>query len=179
NDGCGVSCGDCPDGKACQAGQCIGSSGEVEVIGISPDFGYNDVETPVSIVGNGFKPGLTAKVGAVSLSSIQVAGDTVVEAVVPKGMEPGSYMVLIVNSDQTTGFLADAFQVRKREATAPDEGPSFPDIGPACGDGCSEGVTGGGGGSCTAGAKAPRETSIAFMILLAGLLFMVRQRRAG
>jgi len=174
SDGCDGTCGNCAAGETCQAGQCVGPSPDVEVLDVSPDSGYNDVETPVSIVGKGFKAGLTAKLGAQDLGSIQVTGDALVEAVVPAGMAAGTYMLVVVNSDQTTGFLGDAFEVKDRPAVITDDGPGPTDEGPGCGDACAEPApdeAAATGGDCSQGPSPSHGALVLlFALLAAGLL---------
>jgi len=168
DDGCGGSCGLCEAGEVCDSGQCVTKADGVKVEQISPDFGYSDVETPVTITGHGFVPGLTAKLGGTTLGSVQVTGDSIISAVVPADMEAGSYMLVVINSDESSGFLEDAFEVRERGTVIPDDGPS-------CGDDCTE--PGSTGGDCSAGSTS---TPFALVLLVASLaVFLVLRRRAG
>lgn len=115
NDGCDGSCGDCPAGSFCDAGVCrVVSTGEVLLTAISPVTGWNDEQTDVSIIGKGFVTGATAKLGGTSLVAIQVLGDGVISATVPKGMEPGNYVLVVLNPDGKSGFLDHAFEVKAR-----------------------------------------------------------------
>ncbi len=114
DDGCGSQCGTCEAGKTCQEGLCVVGTvaGEVTVTAISPDWSYNDVEKPVSISGTGFLAGASVKLGATNLSQVVVVSAGLIEAVVPAGLEPGPYMLVVINSDGTTGSLPEAFEVR-------------------------------------------------------------------
>ena len=127
DDGCGGVCGTCAAGKTCEAGACkdSGTGGELAVTGISPSFGYNDEDTAVSIVGAGFKPGATVKLGGTDLNALQVISEGLISAKVPEGMEPGLYLLIIANSDGKTASLLNAFDVREREIEqtgSPDSG---------------------------------------------------------
>jgi hypothetical protein len=130
DDGCGGSCGTCADGKVCEAGGCkdsgTGGTG-LTVTGISPSFGYNDEDTAVSIVGTGFKPGATVKLGGTDLNAVQIVSEGLISGKVPAGMEPGIYLLIVANSDGKTASLLNAFDVRERvleEAGAADGGCS-------------------------------------------------------
>lgn len=116
-DGCGGSCGTCDEGEVCAAGICMTPSGVV-VLEVSPSFGYNDEETPVTVAGKGFKPGLALRLGGTLLGAIQVVGEGLATAVVPAGMVPGWYTLFASNPDGTSGFLEDAFEVRERPKKA-------------------------------------------------------------
>ncbi|NMB74068.1 MAG: hypothetical protein GYA21_02940 [Myxococcales bacterium] len=134
-DGCGNLCGTCQPTETCNANQqCVPATGEVSIGAISPDWGYTDSETPVSITGGGFKAGATVRLGGTNLSAVQILSASLISATVPSGMQPGKYMLIVMNSDGGTASLADAFEVRQRTCTPQCTGK---ECGP---DGC--------GGSC-------------------------------
>ncbi|HUU03666.1 MAG TPA: IPT/TIG domain-containing protein [Myxococcota bacterium] len=140
-DGCGDVCGSCAADEICDAnGLCVPDTGQVSIDNISPDFGYNDSETPVSITGGGFKVGATVRLGGTDLSAVQILSASLISASVPSGMDPGSYMLVVMNSDGGTASLPDAFEVRERGCTPACDGKQ---CGP---DGC-----GGQCGSCDTG----------------------------
>jgi hypothetical protein len=84
------------------------------VTAISPDFGYENKETEVSITGDGFKTDALVKLGGTDLLAIEVVSDELITATVPSGMEPGTYMLVVANQDGSTGSLPDAFEVREK-----------------------------------------------------------------
>ena len=113
NNGCGGSCGVCPAGSWCDNGVCRNTDpGEVLVIAISPISGFNDEQTDVSIVGDGFQDGAIAKLGGTNLVDVQVQSESLISATVPKGMTPGTYILVVLNMDEPSGFLTDAFEVK-------------------------------------------------------------------
>ncbi|MBM4354202.1 MAG: hypothetical protein FJ109_10475 [Deltaproteobacteria bacterium] len=122
DDSCGGVCGACAEGKVCEAGLCkdSGTDGkELTITGISPDFGYNDEDTSVSIVGTGFKAGATVKLGGTDLNAVQVISEGLISAKVPEGMEPDTYMLIVANSDGKTASLLNAFTVKEQEVIEP------------------------------------------------------------
>ncbi len=127
------ACGTCGAGEVCDDGACVTSQGVV-VLEVSPAFGYEDEETPISVAGHGFQPGLALRLGGTLLGAIQVVGEGLATAVVPAGMSPGSYTLFASNPDGSSGFLKDAFEVRERPAEADqapaDTGPPAPDVAP-------------------------------------------------
>ncbi len=194
SDGCGGSCGTCGAGEVCEGGTCVAASGVV-VLEVSPAFGWDDEETPISVAGHGFQPGLTLRLGGTLLGAIQVVGEGLATAVVPAGMAPGTSTLIASNPDGSSGFLKDAFEVRERPVAAdhptgdtgptpadlppadpgaPDVGPGDPgptDSGPA--DPGTPARTGGGGG-CSAGAAG---AFAPWWMGLAGMLLFRRPRR--
>jgi len=154
DDGCNGVCGTCETGFTCDEGTCQEGTveGDVVVSAVSPDWGYNDAETEVSITGSGFKSGASVKLGAANLSQVVVVSDGLITAVVPSSLEEGAYMLVVVNSDGTTGSLVDAFEVR------------LP-------------VSGGTSGSCAAGpVTATTGLAVLAALLLAALLWGRRIR---
>ncbi len=178
SDGCGGSCGTCGAGEACDAGACapVGvSPAPVQIDAVSPDFAFADRETPITITGKGFQAGLTAKIGATTLGSVRVTGSTLVEATVPKGMEPGEYMVLVINPDDSSAFVDKGFEIRAG----------------SCGDGaCAAGETcascpvdcglcdAGGGGSASDGCAGANPGFVWLWLLIPfGASLAARRRR--
>ncbi len=152
DDGCGGVCGTCTQAEACVQGNCQTSNvnnGELQLVAISPSEGFNDEDTEVSIVGKGFQPGATVKLGATFLSAVQVVSGDLISARVPAGMAEGSYLLIVMNSDAATATLPDAFSVR-----VPPEGAT---------SGCAAGPRG-------------HETLLPLVLLL-GLLLVWRRRR--
>jgi hypothetical protein len=116
DDGCGDVCGSCPAAApACLEGVCVVEQDEPEVTitAISPDSGFNDVATDVTITGTGFAAGATAKLGATDLENVSVTGHSIVTATVPAGIAPDTYLLVVVNPDGSSGALADAFEVQQ------------------------------------------------------------------
>ena len=151
DDGCGGACGLCAEGISCVEGVCEDSnvsSGALQVTAISPVEGFNDEDTEVSIVGEGFVPGATVKLGATHLSAVTIVSAGLISARVPAGMTAGTYLLIVVNSDGDTATLDAAFEVLE-----PPSGPS---------SGCTAGPT----------ARGP----LLPLMLLAGLLLVWRRR---
>lgn len=85
---------------------------EFIISAISPSTATNDAPTEVSIVGTGFASGASAKLGATALGNVTVTGTQLITATVPAGMSPGSYMLVVINPDETSTFLESAFEVQ-------------------------------------------------------------------
>lgn len=115
DDGCGGTCGvACGTGLTCEAGACV----EVDVEGpvplidsVSPNFGTTNKATEIAIIGTGFRVGVEARLGATRLGVIELVGTTLIQAVVPAEMAPGTYDLTVINADQTTTTLREAFVV--------------------------------------------------------------------
>ena len=154
NDGCGGSCGSCNSGETCAAGQCVANTnpGALAIHGISPNWGYPDELTEVSITGQGLGEVTQALLGGTTLSSMKVVGDGLITAIVPKGLEPGLYQLIVATVDGDSAFLNDAFEVQERVAATDD-----------------------GGGGCATG---PAGATSALLILMALLSLAWRRRRA-
>ena len=151
-DGCGGLCGTCQDTETCNNNQqCVPATGQVSIQAISPDWGYADSETPVSITGGGFKAGATVRLGGTNLSAVQILSASLISATVPSGMQPGKYMLIVLNSDGGTASLPDAFEVREHTCTPQCTGKECgPDgCGGSCGT-CGSELTCDGSGHCVA-----------------------------
>ncbi len=194
DDGCGGACGECGAGEVCEDGTCV-SAPDVVILEVSPAFGWDDEETPISVAGHGFQPGLSLRLGGTLLGAIQVVGEGLATAVVPAGMAPGSYTLFASNPDGSSGFLKDAFEVRVRPLAADEEpkdtGPVSPDVpladpgrgdlGPGDPGAADTGfadtrtpAASGGGGGCSAGATPG---GVPWWLALAGPLLGRRPRR--
>ena len=187
-DGCDGVCGTCGAGEYCAGGACVPEGGTVKtltVTGISPTSGFDDTETEVSITGTGFVDGMTAKVGGTKLGSVQVIGDALIEATVPKGLEPDTYLLVVITPDERSATLLNAFEVKARPV-AEDVGA---DPGPGCGDGACQAsesclscpgdcgpcpATADGG--CSAGGGSPVAPVVSLLALLAALLGLATLR---
>jgi hypothetical protein len=148
--GCGASCGTCGATETCNASfQCVPDTGQLTLQAISPDSGFNDVETDVSITGGGFKSGATVRLGGTDLSAVQILSASLISARVPSGMAEGMYMLIVLNSDGGTASLPDAFEVRRRPCDPicnnRECGPDG--CGGTCGT-CAGGETCDGNGQC-------------------------------
>ena len=94
---------------------------ELNIAAVSPGSGANDTATQISVVGNGFVEGTTAALGATALENVSVTGTQLLNATVPAGMQPGSYMLVVINPDETTAFLTDAFEVLEAASEPGDD----------------------------------------------------------
>ena len=113
SDGCQGTCGQCEAGEVCEAGLCVPEgAAAVTVTNVSPAFGFDDRSTDISIAGTGFQAGVTVRLGAEPLGVLDRIGTTLVEARVPEGLATGVYTLHVINPDDSTAFLADAFEVR-------------------------------------------------------------------
>lgn len=136
DDGCGGSCGSCDGGQTCVNGLCVQNPtpGALTLLGISPDWGYPDELTEVSITGQGLGDVSQALLGGTTLSSVNVVGDGLITAIVPKGLEPGLYQLIVATANGDSAFLTDAFEVQERESVV--------DVETDSGGGCATGPAG-------------------------------------
>lgn len=85
------------------------------VVAVDPSTVYNKVDFPIAIFGSGFKPGLTVSLGTVpatALTGVQVnpTGDRV-DAIVPKGITPGTYDLTVKDTGGCAYTLKAAVKV--------------------------------------------------------------------
>lgn len=114
DDGCGASCGTCESGATCDAsGLCVG----VVITSISPAVGRSGIQTPVSIIGQGFEDGARVKLGGRDLEGVEFTGASLISAVVPADLVPGRYTVIVVNPGGELAQLTDGFEVQAVTAT--------------------------------------------------------------
>jgi hypothetical protein len=173
SDGCGGTCGECEAGDACDAGKCVPDANAVVVDAMSPDFGFTDEDTKVSITGSGFKAGLTAKLGAMPLGIFGVTGDSLIDATVPKGLSPGKYLLVVVNPDGKTGTLKDAFEARERPAGCGDGTCAKDESCSTCPKDCGVCKVSSGGGC----GQSEGHAGWSVPVVLLGLGFVVAARR--
>jgi len=88
----------------------------LELTGINPQSGVNDVDTAVTITGDSFVAPLSASIGETEMLSVEVVDIATVNAVVPAGLDPGFFDVSVTNPDGTTATLIEAFEVIDAEA---------------------------------------------------------------
>jgi hypothetical protein len=143
------------------------ATGAVTVLAVSPNWGYFDEDTPVTVTGTGFQSGATAVLGATSLKNVVVKGAGLISATVPKGMAPGSYMLVVANPDGSSGFLEDAFLVSQ-----PSPEYSSPEPAPDTSEPTTT-TTASGGGCAAAG---PTGASAMLRILGLAMLALARRR---
>jgi serine protease AprX len=79
------------------------------VLAISPGSGSPGSETPVTISGQSFQPAPVVMLGSTPLLSVTYASSTTLAAVVPAGLAPGIYDLMVVNRDCQAGVLAGAY----------------------------------------------------------------------
>jgi len=96
--------------------------GELQVTAMSPAEGFNDEDTEVSIIGKGFEPGPTVKLGATHLNAVVVVSADLISARVPAGMQAGTYLLIVANSNGDTATLPGAFVVREPPAGVSSSG---------------------------------------------------------
>ncbi len=85
------------------------------VVAVDPGTVYNKVDFPIAIFGSGFKPGLTVSLGSTpptALTGVQVnaTGDRI-DAIVPKGVAPGTYDLTVKDTGGCSYTLKLAVKV--------------------------------------------------------------------
>lgn len=93
---------------------------ELQLDQVTPTSASNDQETTVTVLGAGFVTGLTARLGPNSLKDVVINSDKAFTAVVPPGITPGIYS-LIVSVDNAQATMTDAFEVRAAVASTDDD----------------------------------------------------------
>ena len=78
---------------------------------ISPKDSYNEEDTPVVLVGDGFDDIAEVFLGATFLKDVVAKSPNVMNAVVPKGMKPDVYDVVALNKRGTSVKLEKGFTV--------------------------------------------------------------------
>jgi hypothetical protein len=112
----------CVEGLTCNQGQCAKEDvpvGDLAVTEISPTSGRTDEQTPVSIIGFGFRDGDEVRLGGTLLIAVEVIADGLISATVPKGMAPGFYTVIVSNSSGSQGHLKDGFEILDGDTAGP------------------------------------------------------------
>jgi hypothetical protein len=83
------------------------------LLGISPDHGSANENTPVVITGTNFIPTPALILGETWLISVTQVSTTTLNAVVPAGIPVGTYSLTLYNGDCQLSVLPDAFTVIK------------------------------------------------------------------
>jgi hypothetical protein len=78
---------------------------------ITPDSGPSDAPTPVQIAGTGFLETPAVRLGETWLLDVTWVSPSQLTAVVPAGMEPGMYDLMLFNGDCQEASLPDAFTI--------------------------------------------------------------------
>jgi photosystem II stability/assembly factor-like uncharacterized protein len=90
------------------------------ITAITPDTAPNDLDTPVVISGTGFTAVIsgtevltlpTVYLGSAAIQDVTWVNSTTLSATVPWGLDAGVYTLTVVNPDEGTGFLSNAFTV--------------------------------------------------------------------
>jgi len=98
------------------------------VTSITPNSGFRDVDTAVTIEGSNFQPNASASLDGNPLQSVSFINPGELEATVPAGLGPGTYDLTVVNPDSHSGVLLDAFTVLE-----PERPPSILEVVPVQG----------------------------------------------
>jgi hypothetical protein len=75
-----------------------------------PDFGPLAGGTRVTVVGERFKPGATARIGGIPLSRVTVVSENLLTGFTAPGQTAGPQPVTVVNADGVSGGAAATFQ---------------------------------------------------------------------
>ena len=78
---------------------------------ITPAEGPAGKKTPVAILGQGFTTGVTFKLGATALESVEQKSPTSATAIVPGTLAAGEYDLVATDPDGKSGVLTKAFKV--------------------------------------------------------------------
>jgi len=99
----------------------------LSVYGISPALGSAAGGVAVTISGEGFQPGATAKIGGIACTSVVVVNPTTITAVTPAGTiaqfataTPGVVDVVLTNSDAQSGTLVGGYRQRLQRGVVLD-----------------------------------------------------------
>ena len=91
------------------------------IAGVTPDEGVTSVPTTIIITGTNFEAGLQVRIGAILAEVTAVNGTSTIDAIVPPGIAPGRYDVLVRNPDGQSAVLSDGFTVLGPNGEAPTE----------------------------------------------------------
>jgi len=80
------------------------------IASVSPNSGYTDLETEITIDGTGFLPTPSVRLGPNELA-VTFVNSTTLTAVVPSGLDPGTYDLTVINPDAQESALESAFAV--------------------------------------------------------------------
>ncbi|MBK6685328.1 MAG: IPT/TIG domain-containing protein [Deltaproteobacteria bacterium] len=86
---------------------------------ISPKKGPASSSTDVTVVGTGFLPGVTLKVGPQFAAVRMLGGSTTIAATVPPGLPEGVHDVIATNPDGQSAILSEAFTVEAASSGDP------------------------------------------------------------
>jgi hypothetical protein len=81
----------------------------LQLFSISPDTASSASETTVTVRGAGFQGVPTLNLGSYALNNVTRSSSTQITAVVPAGLPPGVYDLILTNPDGNTVLLAQAF----------------------------------------------------------------------
>ncbi len=81
------------------------------VSAIDPVSARDDTDTSVTITGTDFVATPTVSLGSTALTNVVFVDSSTLTATVPGGITPGVYSISVVNPDNGSGTLADAFTV--------------------------------------------------------------------
>jgi len=86
-------------------------SGALYVKAVDPNTGPNDQDVNITITGRNFKDTPKVYLGAVELQNVQFFSDEIVAAVVQSGFAPAVYDLTVVNPDDESFTLENAYTV--------------------------------------------------------------------
>lgn len=95
----------------------VGSA--LSISSISPKKGPTSSSTDVTVVGAGFLPGVTLKVGPQFAAVRMLGGSTTIAATVPPGLPAGIHDVIATNPDGQSAILSEAFTVETMSSGEP------------------------------------------------------------
>ena len=78
---------------------------------MQPSAGSPEVRTTIIITGDSFRPTVAALLGDTVLSNISYIDATTLSAVVPAGLDPGTYNLTVINGDCQSASLNGAYTV--------------------------------------------------------------------
>ena len=90
----------------------INASSAPTIASISPAYGYEDLDTTITITGTGFTYGAEIYIGTTEISDVTVASSTSITTTVPYGLTSNKYDVKVVNPDTQYTVLTEGFQVK-------------------------------------------------------------------
>lgn len=82
-----------------------------QVLAISPALNYNADATQVTITGSGFVAESTVRLNNISLQNVSIYDSAHLSATVPLGLAGGMYDLTVINPDNTSSTLSNAYTV--------------------------------------------------------------------
>ncbi len=108
-------CNGCSNsGSGSGGGGSVIPTATLNITSITPNTGFNDANTQITIAGTGFQNGSTVKVGETNVFGVTMVSSSQIKAKVPLGMAVGTYNLTLTNPDGSSKTLPNIFTLQVR-----------------------------------------------------------------